>query len=267
MKIIRYLDKEQNIRFGRLCEDGSAERLSGELFSGLSSAGHKELPAKLLSPLIPSVIFCIGLNYRKHANEMGAPIPVYPVIFMKAPNTIQNAFDPIFIPVAQKSEEVDYEAELGVVIGKTCKNVKREDAMKYVFGYTCANDVSARDWQKKHSGGQWVRCKSFDSFCPLGPGIVTADEIPNPNKLNIKTILNGETVQESNTSDMIFDVPALIEFLSASTTLAAGTLIITGTPGGVGMSHNPPKWLKPGDTVTIEIEKIGSLTNPVALEI
>jgi 2-keto-4-pentenoate hydratase/2-oxohepta-3-ene-1,7-dioic acid hydratase in catechol pathway len=169
-------------------------------------------------------------------------------------------------PTRLRSDEVDYECELAVVIGRNCKNVRRADALDYVFGYTCANDVSARDWQIKRGGGQWCRGKFFDTFAPLGPCLVTRDEIPNPNALRIRTILNGETVQDWNTNDMIFDVPALTEFLSGSTTLLPGTVILTGTPHGVGMASKPPRWLKPGDSVSIEIEKIGTLTNPVALE-
>lgn len=154
-----------------------------------------------------------------------------------------------------------------MVIGKTCKNVKRENALDYVLGYTCGNDVSARDWQIKRGGGQWCRGKSFDTFAPLGPVLVTTDEIPNPNTLAIRTIVNGEVVQDWNTNDMIFDVPTLIEFLSGSTTLLPGTVIFTGTPHGVGMAAQPPRWLKPGDEVTVEIEKIGKLTNPVVNEV
>jgi 2-keto-4-pentenoate hydratase/2-oxohepta-3-ene-1,7-dioic acid hydratase in catechol pathway len=165
------------------------------------------------------------------------------------------------------SHQVDYECELAVVIGKPCKNVSRERALDYVLGYTCANDVSARDWQITFGGGQWCRGKFFDTFAPLGPRLVTPDEIPNPNNLKIATILNGERVQDWNTNDMIFDVATLIEFFSGSTTLVPGTVILTGTPHGVGMAAKPePRWLKPGDEVTIEIEKIGALTNPVALE-
>jgi 2-keto-4-pentenoate hydratase/2-oxohepta-3-ene-1,7-dioic acid hydratase in catechol pathway len=139
-------------------------------------------------------------------------------------------------------------------------------ALHYVLGYTCCNDVSARDWQLKRGGGQWCRGKTFDTFSPLGPVLVTRDEIPNPNSLSIRTVLNGQVMQDSNTNDMIFDVPALIEFLSGSTTLLPGTVILTGTPHGVGMAQKPPRWLKSGDTVTIEIEKIGTLTNPVTDE-
>ena len=150
-----------------------------------------------------------------------------------------------------------------MVIGKTCKNATRENALEFVLGYTCANDVSARDWQIRRGGGQWCRGKCFDTFCPLGPTIVTADEIPNPNSLAIRTLLNGIEVQSWNTDDMIFDVPALIEFLSGSTTLLPGTVILTGTPHGVGMAQKPPIWLQDGDTVSIEIQGIGALTNPV----
>jgi len=161
---------------------------------------------------------------------------------------------------------VDYECELAVVINRRCKNVSRAEALDYVLGYTCANDVSARDWQRSLGGGQWCQAKSFDTFCPLGPVLVTKDEIPNPNNLRIKTVLNGEVMQDWTTSDMVFDVPTLIEFLSASKTLLPGTVILTGTPHGVGFARKPPVWLKSGDTVSIEIEKIGTLTNPVVNE-
>jgi 2-keto-4-pentenoate hydratase/2-oxohepta-3-ene-1,7-dioic acid hydratase in catechol pathway len=161
---------------------------------------------------------------------------------------------------------VDYECELAVVIGKPCKNVSRANALDYVLGYTCANDVSARARQIKRGGGQWCRGKSFDTFSPLGPVLVTTDEIPNPNALKIRSVVSGQVMQEWNTNDMIFDVPTLIEFLSGSTTLLPGTAILTGTQHGVGMAQKPPRWLKPGDSVTIEIEKIGALTNPVNAE-
>jgi 2-keto-4-pentenoate hydratase/2-oxohepta-3-ene-1,7-dioic acid hydratase in catechol pathway len=165
-----------------------------------------------------------------------------------------------------KSDEVDYECELAVVIGRAGKNISRQKALSHVAGYTCANDVSARDWQIKRGGTQWCRGKSFDTFCPLGPCLVTPDEIPDPNALRIRTTINGEVRQDWNTNDMIFDVPALIEFLSGSTTLLPGTVILTGTPHGVGMAQKPPRWLQPGDSVSVEIEGIGTLTNPVASE-
>jgi 2-keto-4-pentenoate hydratase/2-oxohepta-3-ene-1,7-dioic acid hydratase in catechol pathway len=164
------------------------------------------------------------------------------------------------------SDSVDYECELAVVIGKRCKNASKADALKYVLGYTAANDVSARDWQNEKGGTQWCRAKTFDTFCPLGPALVTADEIPDPNSLKIKTVINGQTLQDWNTNDMIFNVAALIEFLSGSTTLLPGTLILTGTPHGVGFARTPPIWLKAGDTVNVEIERIGTLSNPVVME-
>jgi 2-keto-4-pentenoate hydratase/2-oxohepta-3-ene-1,7-dioic acid hydratase in catechol pathway len=196
------------------------------------------------------------------------PVPVQPVLFVKGINTVQNPEDPIILPRHLRSDEVDYECELAVVIGRAAKNVPRARALDYVLGYTCANDVSARDWQLRRGGGQWCRGKFFDTFAPLGPCLVTTDELPNPNALTIRTTLNGQVVQDWNTADMIFDVPALIEFLSGSTTLVPGTVILTGTPHGVGMSAKPePRWLQAGDRVTIEIGSIGALTNPVAAEI
>jgi 2-keto-4-pentenoate hydratase/2-oxohepta-3-ene-1,7-dioic acid hydratase in catechol pathway len=162
---------------------------------------------------------------------------------------------------------VDYEGELAVIIGERCKNVAKKDALRCVLGYTCANDVSARDWQKQWGGSQWCRGKTFDTFCPLGPRLVPATEVSDPNNLQIRTVVSGEALQDCNTNDMIFDVPTLIEFLSGSTTLLPGTVILTGTPHGVGMARTPPRWLKAGDTVTIEIEKIGALTNPVVEEL
>ena len=186
---------------------------------------------------------------------------------MKIATAVQNPGDPIVLPRKLRSDKVDYECELAVIIGKRCHNVSRADALSYVLGYSCANDVSARDWQKEGGGGQWCRGKTFATFCPLGPCLVTADEIPNPNALQIRTILNGNTMQDWNTNDMIFDVPTLIEFLSASTILAPGTVILTGTPHGVGAARTPPVFLQPGDEVTIEIEGIGRLTNPVVEEL
>ena len=152
------------------------------------------------------------------------------------------------------------------MIGTACKNVSRDRALDYVLGYTCADDVSARDWQIRNGGGQWCRGKTFDTFAPLGPALVTRDEIPNPNALKLSTTVSGERLQEWTTGDMIFDVPRLIEFLSGSTTLLPGTVILTGTPHGVGMARKPPRWLRPGDVVTVEIENIGRLTNPVVAE-
>ncbi|MES2597509.1 MAG: fumarylacetoacetate hydrolase family protein [Verrucomicrobiota bacterium] len=263
MKIIRYSDSAGQIHHASQQSDGSALVIEGDIFGSYKVTDRKADVAKLLAPVEPRIILCIGLNYKFHAEESGAAIPENPVLFIKNPAAVQNPGDPILLPSVLKSDSVDYECELAVVIGKTARNVSKADALNYVLGYTCANDVSARDWQKNGGGGQWCRGKTFDTFCPLGPVLVTRDEIPNPNALKIKTILNGETMQDWSTSDMIFDVPRLIEFLSSDTTLLPGTVIITGTPHGVGMARKPPVWMKAGDSVTIEIEGIGSLTNPV----
>ncbi len=263
MRLIRYQDPAGNIHYGQQQSDGTTLAIKGDIFGTYEVTSVVADVQKVLAPVQPTAILCIGLNYRKHAEESNMAIPKNPVLFIKSPGAVQNHGDPILLPTTLTSDSVDYECELAVVIGKAARNVSKADALSYVLGYTCANDVSARDWQLNGGGGQWCRGKTFDTFCPLGPALVTTDEITNPNALAIKTILNGETVQDWNTNDMIFDVPALIEFLSADTTLLPGTVIITGTPQGVGMARKPPLWLKSGDTVTIEIEKIGALTNPV----
>jgi len=267
MKIIRYSDSKGVIHYGSEQADGSALRIAGDIYGAHTVTADKADVARLLAPIVPAQILCIGLNYGRHADETGAKRPERPILFVKGVNTLQNPGDPIEIPTHLASSEVDYECELAVVIGRPCKNVPRARALDYVLGYTCCNDVSARDHQIKLGGGQWCRGKFFDTFAPLGPRLLTTDEIPNPNALRIATILNGVRVQDWTTSDMIFDVPALIEYLSGSTTLVPGTVILTGTPHGVGMAAKPvPRWLRPGDSVSIEIEKIGTLTNPVVLE-
>ncbi len=267
MKIVRIQSTSGDVCLASQRADGSFEQLTGSLFEGLTPTGKTVVATKLLAPLEPAAILCIGLNYRKHAEEGKQAIPPHPVLFMKTATAVQNPGDPIVLPRKLRSDKVDYECELAVIIGKRCHNVSRADALSHVLGYSCANDVSARDWQKDGGGGQWCRGKTFATFCPLGPCLVTADEIPNPNALQIRTILNGNSMQDWNTNDMIFDVPTLIEFLSASTILAPGTVILTGTPHGVGAARTPPVFLQPGDTVTIEIENIGSLTNPVIEEV
>jgi 2-keto-4-pentenoate hydratase/2-oxohepta-3-ene-1,7-dioic acid hydratase in catechol pathway len=266
MRIIRYLAQEGDIRFAAEQAGGRCFDIRGDIFRTFEITDRESNMVKLLAPVEPPVILCIGLNYRKHAQETGAKIPEYPVLFMKSPGTLQNPGDPIVLPTKLRSNEVDYECELAIVIGQKCKNVSKNNALDFVFGYTAGNDVSARDWQKQFGGGQWCRGKGFDTFAPLGPAIVTKDEIPNPNALRIGTRVNNKTRQSSNTSDMIFDVPTLIEFLSGSTTLYPGTVILTGTPEGVGMAMNPPHYLAPGDFVEIEIEKIGVLSNSVVAE-
>jgi 2-keto-4-pentenoate hydratase/2-oxohepta-3-ene-1,7-dioic acid hydratase in catechol pathway len=266
MKIIRYLDSKQQPRYGALQPDGSAREIAGDIFGEFSVTDRAATVGKLLAPVAPTAFFCIGLNYRHHAAESKAAIPEFPVLFMKSPAAVQNPNDPIYLPRQLRSDEVDYECELAVVIGRTCKNISRESAFDYVLGYACANDVSARDWQGKWGGSQWCRGKTFDTFAPLGPCLVTRDEIADPNALAIRLDINGEVLQDWSTSDMIFDVPRLIEFLSGSTTLLPGTVILTGTPQGVGFARKPPRWLQAGDVVTVTIENIGSLSNPVADE-
>jgi 2-keto-4-pentenoate hydratase/2-oxohepta-3-ene-1,7-dioic acid hydratase in catechol pathway len=265
MRRIRYLDPAGTICQGVLNPDGSASALN-DTPDGPQRSAQPARIARLLAPVVPSAIFCIGLNYRRHAEETRAAIPQWPVLFMKSPAAIQHPGGPILLPTRLASHKVDFEAELAVVIKQDCKNVPREQALDVVLGYTCGNDVSARDWQKEFGGGQWCRAKTFDTFAPLGPCLVTPDEIPDPNTLRIRCLLNGETVQEANTSDMIFDVPDLIAFLSGSTTLPAGAVIFTGTPAGVGMARTPQLWLKPGDTVTVSIDGIGDLTNTAVNE-
>ncbi|HEX3100321.1 MAG TPA: fumarylacetoacetate hydrolase family protein, partial [Pyrinomonadaceae bacterium] len=207
----------------------------------------------------PGKIICIGLNYRNHAIESGMEIPKSPIIFSKFVTCVAAPGDPILLPVG--SEQVDYEAELAVVIGRRAKNVKLEDAMDHVFGYTNFNDVSARDMQ--FADGQWQRGKSCDTFAPFGEYVVTKDEIADPHNLRIQFRLNGETLQDSNTNELIFDIPAVIEFLSRSMTLEPGDIIATGTPPGVGFARKPPVFMKDGDIAEVEIEGLGVLSNPV----
>jgi 2-keto-4-pentenoate hydratase/2-oxohepta-3-ene-1,7-dioic acid hydratase in catechol pathway len=264
VRIIRYQSPTGEIGYAQEHLDGTATKLRGDnLFEGLTPTGDTAPIARTLAPLEPTAMLCIGLNYRQHAAESGAPLPQFPVLFFKNPSALQHPGEPIVLPRWLTSNKVDYECELAVVIGKRAKNVPRERALEYVFGYTCANDVSARDWQKEGGGTQWCRGKSFDTFAPLGPRLVTTDDIPNPQSLRIRTIINGETLQDCSTGDMIFDVATLVEFLSGSTTLLPGTVILTGTPQGVGVARTPPRFLHAGDKVTIDIDGIGALTNPV----
>ena len=265
MKIIRFQDRTGGVRYGERVDEWSARLVEGNIFQTYQVTNRVVGIEKLLAPVEPPTILCIGLNYRRHAEETGAAIPERPVLFIKAANALTHPGDPIFIPNVAAGQ-VDYECELAVIVGKSGKNIERRHALDHVLGYTCANDVSARRWQKEGGGKQWCRGKSFDTFCPLGPHLVTTDEIPNPNALRIKTMLNGEIMQDSNTSDMIFDVPALVSFLSEGTTLLPGTVILTGTPQGVGFARKPPVFLKDGDRVTIEIDRLGALVNPVQEE-
>ncbi len=265
MKIIRFL-KQNKEAFGNLHEDNHVTLLEGDIASGFFDTGALATVEKILAPILPSDILCIGLNYKRHATVTGVVPPEHPILFLKNTGSLQHPEDPVILPRKLRSEKVDYECELAVVLGKRCHNVSRDEAHQHILGYTCANDISARDWQKNGGGGQWCRGKTSATFCPLGPVITTPDEIKDPNKLSLKTILNGQIMQEGNTDDMIFNVPTLIEFLSASTVLNSGTVILTGTPHGVGFARTPPVYLQPGDEVTVEIEGIGRLTNPVIEE-
>ena len=207
----------------------------------------------------PGKLICIGLNYRDHAAESNMAIPKQPVVFSKFSTAVIAPGEPVVLPAT--SEQVDYEAELAVVIGRRAKNVRAELALDHVLGYTCFNDVSARDFQ--FADGQWQRGKSCDTFAPMGPTIVTADEVADPHHLSIKLILNGQAMQDSNTDRFIFGIPELIEFLSQTITLEPGDVIATGTPPGVGFARKPPVFLKPGDKMEVVIEKVGTLGNPV----
>jgi 2-keto-4-pentenoate hydratase/2-oxohepta-3-ene-1,7-dioic acid hydratase in catechol pathway len=209
----------------------------------------------------PGKVICIGLNYADHAAETGAAIPTEPVVFNKFPEAIIGPEDKICLPSI--SSQVDYEAELVVVIGQTLKNCREEEAMAGVFGYTCGHDVSARDWQKGRPGGQWLLGKTFDTFGPIGPVLVTRDEIPDPHDLRVQFRLNGTTRQDSSTSQLIFRIPKLVAHLSQFTTLRPGDLIFTGTPPGVGAARDPQMFLKPGDRAEVEIDNLGVLANAV----
>jgi 2,4-diketo-3-deoxy-L-fuconate hydrolase len=206
----------------------------------------------------PGKILCVGLNYRDHAEEQGAELPSAPLLFAKFTTSLIGPGDPIVIPSIVT--KCDYEAELGVVLGATVKGVSKENALEAVAGYVVANDVSARDLQ--FGDGQWTRGKSPDTFCPVGP-LVPADDVPDPHALGIRAILNRETVQDSSTANLIFGIDEVISYASQTSTLEAGDLILTGTPAGVGIFRKPPRLLQPGDEITIEIDGLGSLTNPV----
>jgi 2-keto-4-pentenoate hydratase/2-oxohepta-3-ene-1,7-dioic acid hydratase in catechol pathway len=268
MKIVQFLSKDEQIYFGCDIRDNSASVVENVLAVEPIDTKKRVEIKSILPPVNPTTVFCIGLNYRLHAEETGLEIPKYPVVFMKNPASVTSDNSDILIPESCiDPPQVDYEAELAVVIGKLAKNVRKEKALDYVAGYTCANDISARRWQKYAGAKQWIKGKSFDTFCPVGPFFVTKDEIKDPQALNIECRVNGEVLQNSNTSDMIFSISEVIEYLSESATLLPGTLILTGTPSGVGFTRTPPKYLMPKDTLETEIEGIGTLTNYVKEEI
>ncbi len=261
MRIIRYRESKQ-INYGIL-ENGEIYSIEGNIFDDFK-VGEKTALLKdveLLAPVEPPNVIAIGLNYRQHAAESGSDIPEKPVVFLKATTSVTGPDSDIILP-KMAADEVDYEAELAVVIAKKMKNIETVAVSDYILGYTCANDVSARDCQRRLDK-QWARAKSFDTFCPLGPWIETN---LNPDNLKISSILNGKVMQDSNTSDMIFDVEQLVSYLSYNMTLKPGTVIITGTPEGVGFARKEPVFLREGDEIEIKIEGIGSLKNNVIKE-
>ncbi len=264
MRVIRYEDERGVIRLGALQADGSALRITGDIFGAHAVTREPAAVRKLLAPVVPTNVLCIGRNYRRRGPESDSAPPEYPIVFMKATTAVQDPGVPILLPRRLRSDEVTHEGELAVVVGKRCKNVPAAGALDYVLGYTCAIDVTARDWQDRWGGGQWWRGKSFDTFSPLGPWLVLADELQDPAGLRVRTMLNAMVTHDGSTTDMIFDVPTLIAFLSGDTTLTPGTVILTGAPPRTEVVGKSPILLKPGDVVTVDIEGIGRLTNPVA---
>jgi 2-keto-4-pentenoate hydratase/2-oxohepta-3-ene-1,7-dioic acid hydratase in catechol pathway len=261
MKIVRFKDKAGSVSYGIL-EGDRVTPAEGNPLLGLKP-GRTNMAiseVKLLAPIEPVNVLCIGQNYKAHVEEGGDKMPKAPILFMKSTTSVIGPDEPIIIPKIAPAE-VDFEAELALVIGKTARHVPESRAMDYVLGYTCANDVSARDCQ--FSDGQWVRGKSFETFCPLGPWIETDLD---PSNLRVQGRLNGQTMQNATTSMLIFSIPFLISYLSQGMTLLPGTVLLTGTPAGVGFARKPPVWLKPGDVFEVEVEGIGILKNPITEE-
>ena len=253
MKIERIITPEGQTIQATPNGDGTWTGLTGDISSGFTPTGETFSQGKRLTPYLPKAILGIGANYRGLFKDK--PLPEYPVVFFKQHNALQDPEGPIVLPrVAITAENVKFEGELAVVIGRGGKNICKEDAMDHVFGYTIANDVSASDWQRERVGNQWCKGKGFDTFCPLGPTLVTADEISDPANLRIITRVNGEELQNESVSDMCFSIPELIAFLSAGHTLCPGDLILTGTPPGA-------RFMTPGETVDITIDGIGHLRN------
>lgn len=279
MKLVSFSTQDGTIRPGALreesnlvvdltaagCDDALAAIAKGlvEVPKPGVYPGHRLSEVRLRAPLAnPPRIFAIGLNYRDHAKESGMELPKSPVVFIKLTSSIIGPGEPIVLP--KNSTQPDYEAELAFVIGKGGYRIPASAWREHVYGYTIVNDVSARDFQ--FASTQWSMSKSFPTFCPLGPAIVTADEIADPHNLDISLTIDGEALQHSNTRELVFGIPELIEHLSSITPMQSGDIISTGTPPGVGLGRNPKRWLKPGEAVTITIEGLGSLTNPVVAE-
>ena len=267
MKIVRFLSGDKKILYGAYNQDvpAVARIIEGNVWGDYKITSQDAPIGKLLAPLVPVNILALGINYKKHGDETAMSHPEQPILFLKTTSSIVGQEGPIVLPAAGP-DCVDYEAELAVIIGRKAKNIKPAEVMDYIMGYTCANDVSARDWQFDKQKGQWARGKSFDTFCPLGPWIVTKEEIADPDDLGIRAILSGRVVQDSRTSQMIFNIREIVSNLSKSLTLLPGTVILTGTPEGVGFTRQPPLFLKAGDVVSVEIERIGTLTNKVIRE-
>ncbi len=276
MKLISFSTADSPIRPGVLFDDAQTildlslngfsstlDVIAHGIVSALAATGLSLEGATLHAPLVnPPRIFAIGLNYRDHAKESGMEIPTTPVVFFKLPTAIIGPGEPIVLP--KNSTQPDYEAEFAFVIGEGGYRIAAADWRDHVYGYTIVNDVSARDVQ--FASTQWSMSKCFPTFCPLGPAIVTADEIADPHGLDISLSIDGEVLQHSNTRELVFKIPELIEYLSSITPLLPGDIVSTGTPPGVGLGRNPKRWLKPGETVTITIDGLGSLTNPVVAE-
>jgi len=279
MKLVSFSLADGRIRPGALIEEGSlVVDLSAAVYAdalaviaagittpepGNTFPAYRLSEVRLHAPLLnPPRIFAIGLNYRDHAIESGMAIPTTPVVFFKLPTAIVGPGDPIVLPV--NSTEPDYEAEFAFVIGRGGYRLSAGEWRNHVYGYTIVNDVSARDVQ--FASTQWSLSKCFPTFCPLGPAIVTADEIADPHNLKIGLSIDGEVLQNSSTRELVFKIPELIEYLSSITPLLPGDIVSTGTPPGVGLGRTPKRWLRPGETVTVTVEGLGSLTNPVVAE-
>lgn len=261
MRIARIQQKSGAMKYG-IVEGDRIRVADGDPLRGLNP-GKDTVPlaeVKLLAPVEPVNVLCIGQNYKAHVEEGGDKLPKAPITFMKTTTAVIGPGAPVVIPKIAPAE-VDYEAELALVIGKTARQVSERDALKYVLGYTCAHDVSARDCQR--NDGQWVRAKSFDTFCPLGPWLETDLD---PTDVRVQGRLNGQTMQDASTALMIFNVPFLISYLSRGMTLLPGTVLLTGTPAGVGFARKPPVYLKPGDVFEVEVAGIGTLKNPITKE-
>lgn len=260
MKVVAWINEQGVRKHGRLVGD-RLEVLVGR-WGSLHPTGEMAAAdsVRLIAPVRPSSIICVGLNYRLHAEESGLEVPTTPALFTKLPSSLIGPGDAIVRPT--QTTMLDYEAELGVVIGTTAKAVSVADALAHVAGYVCVNDVSARDLQRGDGYG-WVRGKSADTFCPVGPYVLTSDEVPDPQRLMIRAFVNDEERQNSTTADMIFSVAEIVSHLSQTLTLRPGDLICTGTPSGVADGMKPPRYLQPGDRVAIEIEGLGRLENEV----